>query len=125
NLEDFNNNFKQLFPIEVATDRIKRVLATAAANGVPDFVANARSDPLLHDGQLSEVIKRSKAYLSAGATTVFVVGSQARGGLSRNQIVELARVFNGRLNLSVKLDDRNLTVTELASIGVARISLGP
>lgn len=35
------------------------------------------------------------------------------------------RVVGGRLNVSRKLNDGNLTVTGLASTGVARISLGP
>jgi 2-methylisocitrate lyase-like PEP mutase family enzyme len=91
---------------------------------MPYFIVNARADPLLHDGQLSEVIECGEAYLATGATTVFVLGSQAGGGISRSEIIKHTRVVGGRLNVARKLDDGNLTGTGLASTRVARISLG-
>ena len=57
-----------MYPAEVAAERIRRALATAKAIGVPDFTINARTDILVHGGELSEVIERGKAYLAAGAT---------------------------------------------------------
>ncbi|GFP54348.1 uncharacterized protein Rv1998c [Trichoderma asperellum] len=122
NLEDYNGSTKTLYSISEATDRIKRALRTANALGVPDFVVNARCDTLVQGGGLEEVIKRGREYLAAGATTVFVWG--ASRGVSRSEVVELVKAFDGRLNVLLNLSG-GLTVKELADIGVARISIGP
>lgn len=113
-----------LVPIGAAVDRIKRVLTAAEAKGVPDFVVNARTDTFLHGGKFPEAIDRGKAFLEAGATTVFVRGGRQRG-TSKNEVIELTKAFEGRLNVSMKLLEGFLTVKELQDIGVARISLGP
>ncbi|PNP38830.1 hypothetical protein TGAMA5MH_09053 [Trichoderma gamsii] len=122
NLEDYNGVTKKLYSVSEAADRIKRAMATATSLGVPDFVVNARCDTLVQGGGLEEVIERGRAYLAAGATTVFVWG--AGRGVSRNEVVELVKAFDGRLNVLLNLSG-GLTVKELADIGVARISIGP
>ncbi|KAM0262790.1 hypothetical protein ACHAQJ_001584 [Trichoderma viride] len=122
NLEDYNGSTKKLYSASVAADRIKRVLSTATALGVPDFVVNARCDTLVQGGGFEEVIERGHAYLAAGATTVFVWG--ASRGVSRAEVVELVKEFDGRLNVLLNLSG-GLTTKELAAIGVSRISIGP
>jgi len=113
--------------LEVATERIKTALKTAAEAGVPDFVINARTDVMrlspLPEDAIEEAITRGKSFLAAGATTVFVWGG-ARG-LRTAEAERLVKEFNGML--AVKLGDGPdaLTVKELADIGVARISVGP
>lgn len=121
NLEDYNGSAKKLYSTSEAADRIQRVLNTAKAFGVPDFVVNARCDTLVQGGDLEEVIERGHAYLAAGATTVFVWGGGR--GVSRAEVVKLVKEFDGRLN--VMLLSGGLTTKELATIGVARISIGP
>ncbi|KAI3318825.1 Phosphoenolpyruvate/pyruvate domain-containing protein [Xylariaceae sp. AK1471] len=77
---------------------------------------------------LNETIKRGKGYLEAGATTVFVWGGPTRG-LRDHEIRILIKEFGGRL--AVKLggdgngDGTALSVAELATMGVARITVGP
>lgn len=110
--------------MEEAAARIRRVLQVASSCEVPDFVVNARCDALVNGADLAEVITRGKAYLAAGAITVFVWGGSARGGISREEVVELTRALDGRLNVWMKLKD-GLNSKELADIGVARISVGP
>ncbi|KAH0494607.1 hypothetical protein TgHK011_001223 [Trichoderma gracile] len=122
NLEDYNGSEKKLYSISEAAGRIQRVLRTTEAYGVPDFVVNARIDTLVQGGSLDEVIERGHAYLSAGATTVFVWG--ASRGVSREEVVRLVDEFDGRLNVLLNLSG-GLTTRELAKIGVARISVGP
>jgi 2-methylisocitrate lyase-like PEP mutase family enzyme len=124
NLEDCEKETQKMFSPETAVERIKEALRVAKNEGVPDFVVNARCDTLIHGGELSEVITRGKLYLEAGATTVFVWGGSSRG-VSRAEIEEMAREFDGRLNVSLKMVPGYLTVSELAQIGVARISVGP
>ena len=126
NLEDFDRVTRKLLPIERAADRVKRVLTVAKENGVEEFVVNARADPLLHGGTLSDCIARGKAYLAAGATTVFVLGGTGSASkMSKDEISDLVEAFDGKLNVGLKLAPGNLTVKELGELGVARISLGP
>ncbi|KAL2865637.1 isocitrate lyase/PEP mutase family protein [Aspergillus lucknowensis] len=124
NLEDFSRTTNSFYTQSEAADRVRRVLAVANAQGVPDFVVNARSDKLVHGGTLDEVIARGQAYLAAGATTVFVWGGSGRGGVARDEVVKLVEAFEGRLSVILKLAG-GLTARELADIGVARISVGP
>jgi len=124
NLEDVDKESKKQHSPEIAVERIKQALAVAKREGVPDFVINARCDTLLLGGELPEAISRGKKYLEAGATTVFVLGGPTRG-VSRAEVVELVKEFEGRLNAGLGKSSANLTVKELAEIGVARISMGP
>lgn len=125
NLEDCDRHGKMM-GIEEAIERVKRVKAEAEKSGVPGFVINARTDVLLSGGTISEAIERGKRYLEAGATTVFVWGGPKRGGISREEVVELSRAFEGKLNVSMRVEgEGKLGVKELKEIGVARISIGP
>lgn len=124
NLEDFSRESGSMYPIDEATERVKRAFNAASANGVPDFVINARVDELLHDGSVEEAIKRGKAYLAAGAANVFVLGSSKRGGLSKQEIEELCKAFDGKLNVGIGVSS-GLSVNDVAKIGVARCSIGP
>jgi 2-methylisocitrate lyase-like PEP mutase family enzyme len=121
NLEDFDNVGQKFFPIETAAERVKRVLAVAKKNGIDDFVVNARADPLLHGGTIAEVISRGKAYLDAGATTIFVLG----GASTKDEVTELVQAFDGRVNIGFKRAPGRLTIKDLVELGVARISIGP
>jgi 2-methylisocitrate lyase-like PEP mutase family enzyme len=125
NLEDCDKETQNMMPVNVAAERIKRVLAVAKKNGVEDFVVNARTDTLVWGGPVSEAIARGESYLAAGATTVFVWGGSTRGGVTKSEVVELTRAFDGKLNVSLKTAPGNLTVKDLTKIGVARLSIGP
>ena len=124
NLEDCDKATQKLYSVEQAVDRIQRALKLAEKLGVKDFVINARCDTLVHGGELDEVLIRGKAYLAAGATTVFVWGGSQRG-VSRNEVVRMVKEFDGRLSVGLKMTSGGLTVAELSKIGVARISVGP
>lgn len=126
NLEDFERERNDLYPVKVAQDRIKRALAAAAAEGVPDFVINARTDALLAGQSIDDAIARGKAYLEAGATSVFIWGGAKRGGTRTEEIEKAAKELGGRLNVSlVRIRPGGLNVKELSAIGVSRISVGP
>lgn len=125
NIEDCDKPTQKMMDVEEAAERVRRVLAVAKKRGVDDFVVNARTDALIHGGPVSDAIKRGKAYLAAGATTVFVWGGSVRGGVTRKEVIELTKAFDGKLNVSLKTDPGNLTAKDLAKIGVARLSIGP
>ncbi|KIW91975.1 uncharacterized protein Z519_06957 [Cladophialophora bantiana CBS 173.52] len=63
--------------------------------------------------------------MAAGATTVFVWGGGKPGGVSRAEVEKLVTAFGGHLNVSLQWPSGGLIVSELAGIGVARISVGP
>jgi 2-methylisocitrate lyase-like PEP mutase family enzyme len=121
NLEDYDNANQRMYSKHEAAARVERTMAVAKQRGDMDFVINARCDSLHHGGDIAEVIERGRAYLDAGATTVFVWGGKR--GVSADEVTELVDAFQGRL--SVKLDFDGLIVKQLAEMGVARVSVGP
>lgn len=126
NLEDVDKETGVQYSPADAVDRITRALAAAKKEGVPDFVVNARCDTLLRStGPIEEAFSRGKKYLDAGATTVFVLGGGKRGGLTADEVKQLTKQFEGRLNVSVVLADGKLSAKEVGEIGVSRISVGP
>ena len=88
NIED------QMKPLAEATGVVQAVLQAAAAEGVPDFVLNARTDAFLRAGDrdpdavLADAIERGRAFLDAGAPVVFVPGR-----LVEAQVVALVEAF--------------------------------
>jgi 2-methylisocitrate lyase-like PEP mutase family enzyme len=125
NIEDFNNSTDQIRPLPEAVNRIELALRTARDLGVPEFVINARTDILASGGSIEDAIQRGKAFLEAGACTVFVWGGPGGRGVSREEIEKLVSAFDGRLNVKLVLKDGFLTIPELKQLGVARVSMGP
>ena len=119
NLED------QLMPLPDAVARVSAAMQAAVAEGVPDFVLNARTDAFLLAGDrprrevLADAIERGRAYLEAGAPLVFVPGV-----LDESDIVALVDAF-GRKRLTVLGAPANPSLARLDALGVARVSYGP
>ncbi|EGX90690.1 C6 transcription factor [Cordyceps militaris CM01] len=139
NLEDsipaagFGRGFAgSLYSKADAVARIQTALRATAAAGVPDFVINARCDvfrldvaPELDDAtRMREALDRGRAYLAAGATTVFFWGGGARG-LSTHEVQTLVAELDGRVAVLLTKRDGGHSTAELAKMGVARISIGP
>jgi 2-methylisocitrate lyase-like PEP mutase family enzyme len=119
NIED------QLRPVAEAAAVVEGVMRAAAAEGVPDFVLNARTDAFLLAGgrdpaeSLTDAIERGRAFLDAGAPVVFVPGR-----LVEQQVAALADAF-GRQRLSVLPVAADPSLARLEELGVARVSFGP
>ncbi|PTB69342.1 Phosphoenolpyruvate/pyruvate domain-containing protein [Trichoderma citrinoviride] len=120
-----------LYKLDDQVARLKRALEAAKNAGAPDFVLNARCDvfrledpDLSHETRLAEAIKRGKAYLEAGATTIFVWGGPGRG-LSSETVKTLIKELDGKVAVVLSRAPGALTTSELASFGVSRISVGP
>lgn len=122
NLEDTDNTVSPptLRSLEDAVARIKTVLAAAEAEGVPDFAVNARTDVFGYDKGIAEVLERGKAFLEAGATSVFVWGV-GKKVISVEEVKEMSEAFGGKLAVQA----RDLSVAEQRDAGVCRISVGP
>ncbi|UNI18582.1 hypothetical protein JDV02_004840 [Purpureocillium takamizusanense] len=130
-----------LYPVDEQVRRLRGALKAAAEAGCPDFVLNARCDVFCLDDddgtngrattarlddetRLREAIARGKAFLEAGATTVFYWGGP-RGGLSRESVRALVEALDGRVAVLLSAYAGGPTVKELGELGVARISIGP
>jgi 2-methylisocitrate lyase-like PEP mutase family enzyme len=117
NIED------QLKPVTEAARQVEAIMRAAEAEGVPDFVLNARTDAF-HLGRdkdpadnLAVAVERGRAYLDAGAPTVFVPAF-----LREEQVVTLVEAFGPqRLSLIPKTP----RLDRLEELGVARVSFGP
>jgi 2-methylisocitrate lyase-like PEP mutase family enzyme len=125
NLEDVDSKARTLRSLDDAVARIKLALQAAEQVQVPQFAINARTDVLAHGGTIEEAIERGQAYLNAGANTVFVWGGPKGRGVSREEVEKLVVAFDGRLNVIKRFGEGFLSVSELKTIGVARISVGP
>ncbi|GMA33295.1 isocitrate lyase/PEP mutase family protein [Litorihabitans aurantiacus] len=114
----------RLRPVGEATARVEAIVAAAAAEGV-EFALNARTDAFVRAGDrpvaesVADAVERGRAYLEAGATTVFVPG-----GFGEDVIAELvAGIGHNRVSL-IALGDVPAPA-RLAELGVARLSYGP
>lgn len=97
-----------------------KIAAAVEARTDPDFVINARTDALAVEG-LDAVINRARLYFDAGATMVFVDGTD-----SRDTIARLVDAIGGPLAVNMVEGGKTplgLTFTDLQQMGVARVSL--
>jgi 2-methylisocitrate lyase-like PEP mutase family enzyme len=101
-------------------ERIHSVRLAAAAAGV-DVVLNARTDVYLREfgeqaDRLAETLQRGRRYLEAGASCVYPIGMAAR-----DEIAAAVGGLDGPVNIWLR--PGTPSVTELAELGVARISV--
>ena len=119
NIED--SGFEPLRPMAAQADRLRVVRDVASRAGTALFV-NARIDTYLMSAgeprdRLAETLRRSEAYLAAGADGIFVPGVLDLGILA-----QLVAAIPAPLN--VLAGSGGPTVTQLRDIGVRRISAG-
>jgi 2-methylisocitrate lyase-like PEP mutase family enzyme len=121
NIED------QMKPVSEAAKQVEAVVRAAQAEGVPDFVLNARTDVFLRllagegdpDTALDDAIARGRAYLDAGAPTYFVPGI-----LTEPQVEALVDALGPQRVTTIGIPG-NPDNAWLESHGVARVSYGP
>ena len=115
NIED------QMKPLAEAAAQVEAIMKAAEAEGVPDFVLNARTDafPKGVDNALEEAVTRGKAFLDAGAPVVFVPGR-----LDEAQVTTLVDAL-GPQRLTLIGIPGVPSLARLEELGVARVSYGP
>jgi 2-methylisocitrate lyase-like PEP mutase family enzyme len=121
NIEDYCGNPAQpLFTLEHAIMRVRAARGAADASGVP-FVLTARTDAYLAGASkpFAEAVERCNAYREAGADCLFVPG------VSDPKTIEaLVREINGPITVVMGLTGSPLTVPQLGSLGVRRVTIG-
>ncbi len=119
NIED------QLKPIDEASAQVEAMMRAAEAEGVPDFVLNARTDAFILGGDrdpqevVDDAIARGRAFLEAGAQLVFVPGP-----LTEDMVKAMVDAF-GEHKLTVIGSPGSPSLARLEELGVARVSYGP
>ncbi|MEL6584450.1 MAG: isocitrate lyase/phosphoenolpyruvate mutase family protein [Pseudomonadota bacterium] len=124
NFEDRVVQGEGLHSLDVQAGRIAAARAAAdAAAGLPFFI-NARTDlflgtdPATHAGLVPQALERATAYTDAGASGFFVPG------LSEPDLI--AQIVEGvSLPVNVLKMGAVGALSELAALGVARVSYGP
>ena len=115
NLEDSVPGPVPLRPLEDAAARIRAARAAATAAGVP-IVINARVDVFIrHHGDFDEAVRRGRAYLAAGADSIYPITLRDAETIRR-----LAEALKCPININVRAGYP--TVAELEALGVRRIT---
>lgn len=118
NMED------RLRPFDESVARVAAAVVAAAAEGVP-FALNARTDAIVRGGErplaesIADAIARGRAFLEAGATSVFVPGV-----LDADATAQLVAGIGDRAVSVIGLPGA-LAAADYEKLGVARISYGP
>lgn len=121
NLEDGTGDpTKPLADLPLQLEKL-RAVKEASANAGIEIVLNARTDAYLHRRpaaqKFEETLRRSEAYLSAGADCIFIIG------LSDRQIIsDFVKRLKCPINILVTAGSP--TIKELRDLGVARVSFG-
>jgi len=121
NIEDYSGNPAQpLFAMEDATTRVRAARSAADASGIP-FVLTARTDAYLTGAEkpFAEAVERCNAYREAGADCLFVPGAS-----DPKTIEALVREIKGPITVVMGLTGSPLTVPQLGSLGVRRVTIG-
>lgn len=114
----------RLKPFDESVATVAAIVKAAEAEGVP-FALNARTDAFVRSGgrsvqeNIADAIQRGRAFLDAGATSLFVPGI-----LDMNVTRQLVEGI-GERKVSVIGIPGALAASEYEKLGVARISYGP
>ena len=121
NLEDNTGWGQPLFSVDVQAERIRAAREAATQAGV-HLVINARIDTYLYqigaaEGRMDDTLNRAKAYMDAGASTIFVPGI-----IDAPTIQTLVKGIAAPLNILA--GPGAPSAPELFALGVKRISVG-
>jgi 2-methylisocitrate lyase-like PEP mutase family enzyme len=119
-IEDYTGRPDQpLYPIAQAAERVRAAVEAANALDFP-FTVTARAETLLRAGpDLDDTIKRLQAYQAAGAHVLFAPGVR-----SADDIRSILGATDRPLNVLAGLRTLDLTIPQLAELGVRRVSIG-
>ena len=121
NIEDAREGAAEpLWDTEEACERIRAARRAVDATGVP-FVLTARTDTHLcgMPHPLALAIERCNRYREAGADCLFVPGASDPGSIGT-----LVREIQGPITVVMGLTGSTLTLSQLADLGVRRVSIG-
>ena len=108
-----------IYEMEEAIERVQAAVAAVRAVPFP-FTLTARAENYLHGRpDLSDTIKRLRAYQEAGADVLY-----APGLATKDDIAAVVRSLDRPVNVVMGLRGAQLSLDELSAIGVRRVSVG-
>lgn len=109
-----------IYDFDLSVERVKA--AVAAARSLPfHFMLTARAENLIHGRiDFKDTIRRLEAFAEAGADVLFAPGFKTREEIA----IAVKAVAPRPLSVILGLANVNLTVNDMAEIGVKRISIG-
>jgi 2-methylisocitrate lyase-like PEP mutase family enzyme len=109
-----------IYPFELAVERIKAAVQAARSLPFP-FMLTARAENFLHErNDLKDTIRRLEAFAEAGADVLFAPGLK-----TKEDIGAVVKALAPRpVNVILGLTAENISVHDLAILGVKRVSLG-
>jgi len=108
-----------IYELKHAAERVRAAVAAARALPFP-FTLTARAENYLHGRpDLKDTIARLQAYQEAGAGVLYAPGLAAK-----DDIAAVVRSVDRPVNVIMGLRGGQLSLAELAAIGVKRISVG-
>lgn len=119
-IEDFTGNKDApVYDLKLAVERIRAAAEASASLPFP-FTLTARAENLIRGRpDLKDTIRRLQAYQEAGAHVLF-----APGVATRSDIVTVVKSVDRPLNVLIGFRGMDFGVSELAEMGVKRISTG-
>jgi 2-methylisocitrate lyase-like PEP mutase family enzyme len=110
---------KPIYDFQHAVERVEAAVEVARALPVP-FLLTARAENLLHGRvDLDDTIRRLQAFEKAGADVLYAPGVRDLATI-RTVVSSVTKP----VNVVMSAADPDLTVAQLASVGVKRISVG-
>jgi 2-methylisocitrate lyase-like PEP mutase family enzyme len=108
-----------IYELEPAVARVRAAVAAARELPFP-FTVTARAENYLHGRpDLTDTIKRLRAYQEAGADVLY-----APGLASKDDITAVVKSVDRPVNVLMGLQGVQLSLAELSAIGVRRVSVG-
>ena len=109
-----------IYPFEMSVERIKAAVEAARSLAFP-FMLTARAENFLHGRpDLKDTIRRLEAFADAGADVLYAPGLK-----TREEIRAVVKAVEPKpVNVVMGLVGGNLSLDELADLGVKRVSLG-
>ena len=119
-IEDWSGNTKiGIYDFELAVERVHAAVEVARSLPVP-FLLTARAENFLHGRRdLDDTIRRLQAYEAAGADVLYAPGLH-----SLDEMRTVAASVTRPLNVVMGFADPTLTLDQLATAGVKRVSIG-
>jgi 2-methylisocitrate lyase-like PEP mutase family enzyme len=116
-IEDWSG--ERIYDFNHAVERVAAGVEMARSLPVP-FTFTARADSLVRGGtDLDETIRRLQAFEKAGADVLYAPGIRDLATMK-----QVASSVSKPLNVVMSAGDPDLTVEQIASVGVKRISVG-
>jgi 2-methylisocitrate lyase-like PEP mutase family enzyme len=108
-----------IYGVQLAAERVRAAAEVARSLPAPFLLTARAENNLFGRADIADTIERLQAYQEAGADVLY-----APGLTTREEIASLVRSVDRPVNVVMGLQGAQLSLAELADIGVKRVSVG-